>query len=128
LHIVGKHSHEWSIKGLLQLVRVRGGSESDKSAQCLEVIVVKPWVTGIGTDDLGDVDQMLQDSISERDDAISDHNQNPHDAFHQKLVFLDFLRGLIFLDQLEYVLKEILRQRCDRARCDYWLPLSIREI
>ena len=35
----------------------------DKSAEGLKVVIVEPWVTGIGLDNVGDGDQMAENVI-----------------------------------------------------------------
>lgn len=69
------------------------------------MVIIEPRIAGVATDDLCNLDQVLQDTVRMGDNALLDHDQDPHDASHQEFVLLDLLRSWIPLDQTEDVLK-----------------------
>ena len=75
----------------------------NKGAKCFEVKVIESRIARIFADCLSDGYEMSQNTVRDRDDAVLDDNQNPHDTSHEKLVFLNLFGLRVFLHKLEEV-------------------------
>jgi hypothetical protein len=118
LYIPLEDSREGGVERLLKLIGVRGSSVPvavnknssnylvrqssnvpDKCTQSFEMEVIESRVAWVAADDLCDIDQMLQNIIGDGDDTLLDHNQDSHGTPHDELIFLNFLRSWVLLNQ-----------------------------